>query len=98
MARTLLRGGAVLIAALLIVALAALGYRAWRQHEVAQALAINSPRGISEAAFVAIGGIDQFIQIRGEDRGNPVILILQGGPGISMIGLTPIFQPWEKYF
>ena len=98
MVRALLRGGAAFIVVLMVVLLAALGYRAWRQHDVAQALAIHTPRGISEAAFVRIGGIDQFIQIRGEDRGNPVILILQGGPGISMIGLTPVFRPWEKYF
>jgi pimeloyl-ACP methyl ester carboxylesterase len=98
MARAIMRGGLALAALLLIVLLAALGYRAWRQHLVAQSLAIATPRGIDEARFVRIGGIDQFVQIRGEDRGNPVLLILQGGPGISMVGLTPIFRPWEKYF
>jgi pimeloyl-ACP methyl ester carboxylesterase len=47
---------------------------------------------------VRIGGIDQAIQVRGEDRANPVILILHGGPGISMMALTPAFKSWEKYF
>ncbi len=98
MARAILRGVMALIVLLVIVLLAALGYRAWRQHGTALALAITAPRGIDEARFVKIGGIDQFIQIRGEDRGNPVILILQGGPGISMLGLTPIFRSWERYF
>ena len=98
MVRPILRGVLALAVLLAVVLAAALGYRAWRQHAVAQALAITAPHGIAEAAFVRIGGIDQFIQIRGQDRGNPVILVLQGGPGISMLGLTPIFQPWERFF
>ncbi len=98
MLRTVARIALVLGAVLLVALFSALGYRAWRQHQIAEALAIHTPHGIDEAAFVRIGGIDQFIQIRGEDRANPVILILHGGPGISMIGLTPVFQPWEKFF
>lgn len=98
MVRAIARIGLVLAAVVLFVLLGAFGYRAWRQHQVAQSLAIHAPHGIDEAAFVRIGGIDQFIQIRGEDRANPVILILHGGPGISMIGLTPVFRSWEKYF
>jgi hypothetical protein len=31
-------------------------------------LIIDSPNGISEAMYVSIGGIDQWIQIRGRDR------------------------------
>jgi len=34
---------------------------------------------IHEAAFVRIGGIDQWITIRGDDRANPVLLIIHGG-------------------
>ena len=61
-------------------------------------LAIKSPPGIDEASFVKIGGIDQYVQIRGDDRANPVLLFVHGGPGISMVGLTALFRPWEKYF
>jgi pimeloyl-ACP methyl ester carboxylesterase len=42
---------------------------------------IDTPHGIDEAKFLTIGGIDQWITIRGEDRANPVVLILHGGPG-----------------
>jgi pimeloyl-ACP methyl ester carboxylesterase len=42
---------------------------------------IVTPQGIAEDRTVRIGGIDQYISIRGSDRRNPVLLILHGGPG-----------------
>ena len=88
------------VLAVLVVAIAALGlgYRAYRQHKIADAITIRSANGIDEAMFVKIGGIEQWLQIRGEDKSNPVILIVHGGPGVSLMAYTPIFQSWEKYF
>lgn len=37
---------------------------------------------------VRIGGIDQWLMIRGEDRANPVVLFLHGGAGTSEMGLV----------
>jgi pimeloyl-ACP methyl ester carboxylesterase len=96
--RTILRGFFIFAALVVALGAAAFGYRAWRQYENAIAFAIRTPNGIDEAAFVKIGGIEQWVQIRGDDRNNPVILIVHGGPGISMIPMTAIFRPWEKYF
>jgi pimeloyl-ACP methyl ester carboxylesterase len=87
-----------LIVLVLLVAIGALSYRAWRQHENAASLAITSPNGIVERGFVRINGIDQYITIRGEDRRNPVLLILAGGPGNTLVSLAQVFRPWEKYF
>jgi hypothetical protein len=86
----------VVLFVLLVGALLAL--RAHRQHETAQAIAIHTPNGIDEAMYVKIGGIDQWIQIRGQDRNNPVLLCLHGGPGGSWLALTTLFLPWEKEF
>ncbi|MGA9671974.1 MAG: alpha/beta hydrolase [Terracidiphilus sp.] len=72
--------------------------RAMRQARAAAALRIESWRGIQEKRFVGIGGIDQWIGIRGEDQDNPVLLILHGGPGSSYSIFTPHLRPWEKYF
>lgn len=83
---------------LIVVAAAGLSCRAWRQHLAAQALAIRSPDGVQEGGFVVIGGIKQWVQIRGEDRNNPVLLFVHGGPGASTLPMSSGWQPWEKYF
>src|ERR1700691_2639122 len=68
--RSILRGFFVFVSVIVALGAAMLLYRAWRQHENELAYAI--PNGIEEGSFVRIGGIDQWIQIRGENRANPV--------------------------
>lgn len=75
-----------------------LTYRSVRQNRNAKALAIHTSNRIEERMFVKVGGIDQWVQIRGEDRGNPVLLILHGGPGASDVPYSLAFRSWEKYF
>jgi len=74
-----------------------LGYRAACQRRVARSLEITSPDGIAESGYVKIGGIDQWVQIRGEDRANPVLLFLHGS-GMTMTPFTPVYRDWEKHF
>jgi pimeloyl-ACP methyl ester carboxylesterase len=45
-----------------------------------------------------IGGIEQWVTIHGENRGNPVILVLHGGPGVSNAPFAPAFIPWQRQF
>ena len=98
MPRSILRWALVAAAAIAILIVSALGYRAFRQYENAQALAIDTRKGIEEAMYVRLGGIDQWIQIRGEDRRNPVLLFVHGGPGSTISPVSSVVRPWEKSF
>jgi pimeloyl-ACP methyl ester carboxylesterase len=94
-----LAGVAGLLAMILILVLLGLGYRAYRMRENAKMLVIHSPNGIARSGFIRINGVEQWVQIRGEDRDNPVILFLHGGPGYSAIPITyATMKPWEHYF
>jgi len=53
---------------------------------------------IQEARFVTLGGIEQWISIRSENRANPVLLVVHGGPGEAQWPQAEIFKPWEKAF
>ena len=89
---------ACLAGVLVLAAVTALAYRALRQRRVARTLAIDTPRGVAEGRFVRLGGIDQWIQIRGTDRANPILLVLAGS-GLPLEPFTAtIFVPWERHF
>jgi proline iminopeptidase len=75
-----------------------LTYRALKRRANARKLAITTPTGIDESSYVRIGGIDQWISVRGEDRSNPVILELHGGPGASNLVFLARTRAWERHF
>jgi pimeloyl-ACP methyl ester carboxylesterase len=65
----------------------------------AEQFAIRSAKGIDEAIFVSIGGVEQWVTIRGQDRANPVLLFLHGGPGdVTSCWTFALFAPWEEHF
>ena len=53
---------------------------------------------IQEARFVMLGGIEEWITIRGADRANPVLLIVHGGPGDPQSGFRETYAVYEKDF
>jgi pimeloyl-ACP methyl ester carboxylesterase len=53
---------------------------------------------IDRALFVPLGGIDQWISIRGDDRANPVLVVVHGGPGEAQWPQAEMYRPWEKSF
>ena len=57
--------------ALILIPTAFLLQRRMRQTEIAAKLTIQKPRGIVEERYVPIGGIEQWIGIRGEDSDKP---------------------------
>jgi len=66
---------------------------------LAKQQAIESSSAVHEAGYVRIGDVPQWIEIRGWDRTNPVILWLHGGPGAPVLPASyASFLPWEKTF
>ncbi|HEX8474068.1 MAG TPA: alpha/beta hydrolase [Pyrinomonadaceae bacterium] len=92
------KGGLVAFGLMASALAGALVYRAYRQHRNARALAVGTPGGVNEGFFARVGGVEQWLQIRGESRDNPVVLILHGGPGFSYIPFTGLFRSWERHF
>jgi proline iminopeptidase len=43
------------------------------------------PRAINRLERIRLGGIEQWIRIQGKDTSNPVLLLIQQGPGLSMV-------------
>lgn len=65
----------------------------------AQALTVRTPDPVKEEMFVRIGGIDQWITIKGSNRNNPVVLFLHGGPGDALSPFADaLYAGWEKDF
>jgi len=95
MLTAILGGAAGLIG---VAATGALGYRASRRRRASRLLRLDSPRAIAEDHFLPLGGLEQWVGIRGEDRRNPVLLVLHGGPGSPYSVFTPLLRCWERYF
>lgn len=55
-------------------------------------------RRVEDASFVTIGGIEQWVTIRGDDDRKPVLLLLHGGPGDVQSPFISIYAPYERDF
>lgn len=66
---------------------------------IADARKILTPNGVERLEKVRIGGIDQWVSVRGDDRRNPVLLYIHGGPGYVSIPMSWWFtRDLEEYF
>ncbi len=87
--KSVLRVGSVFICILLIYKCIIAGH----------SIPIFKQNAISEYRTVELGGVEQSILIRGNDKSNPILLYIHGGPGNPE---TPIIVPyqkeWEEYF
>lgn len=60
---------------------------------------ISAPNGVQESFKHRIGGVDQWLTVRGQDRANPVIVFVHGGPASPATPSLWQFQrPLEDYF
>jgi len=102
------RAGTVLAALLVVLAIAGAACAApsakpFSRGEAAAIIAdarkIVTPHGIERLERVRIGGIEQWVSIRGADTRNPVLLYIHGGPGYVSMPMGWWFaRGWEEYF
>lgn len=60
---------------------------------------IVAPGGVQDSYTTRIGGIEQWLNVRGQDRTNPMILFVHGGPAAPITPTMWQFQrPIEEYF
>ena len=54
---------------------------------------------VREEGFVEIGGIEQWVTLRGDDCANPALLMVHGGPGNPLSPFAEsLYGAWEKDF
>jgi proline iminopeptidase len=57
------------------------------------------PNGVQETFEAVLGGARQVVNVRGADRGNPILIYIHGGPGAVEMPFGWAFQrPWEDFF
>lgn len=56
-------------------------------------------KAVDEKGFVSIGGIEQWVRIKGSSCANPIVVLVHGGPGNPTTPFADKFyQSWEKDF
>lgn len=76
-----------------------LGYRSYKQAQIRAAIHIEAPNGIESLELVSLGGLEQWVKLRGHDVDNPVLLFLHGGPGMPEMAVSHLFDlELEKHF
>src|SRR5260370_38861405 len=57
------------------------------------------PNSIAEIRYLRLGGLSQWVMIRGESLANPPLILLHGGPGFSEMRLFRRYNgPLERRF
>ena len=59
---------------------------------------IPAAQRIEEAKYLKIGGIDQWVTIRGDDSTKPVLFLVHGGPGDVQSPYVSVYAPYERDF
>lgn len=66
---------------------------------IADLCRIPNPEAIDRVAFVELGGVEQFVSIRGRSTTNPILIVCHGGPALPSLPSSWIWQRGvEDYF
>lgn len=72
--------------------------RLYAQNRTAARIRISSAAGVHTIERIRLGGVDQWIQIRGDDHTKPILLFLHSGPGFPEMPFSHVNAPLEKEF
>ncbi len=90
---------ALTLVLLLLAAVVTIGVlRGYWQRRSADRIRITSPNGIASLEKVSLGGVNQWMQIRGDDTAKPILLFLHGGPGFPQMPFAHLNAELEKEF
>ncbi|MGX4675905.1 alpha/beta fold hydrolase [SAR92 clade bacterium H246] len=90
---------ALLVGLVIGAVIALIQFRRLIQRHLSSLYASVESGGIEELKSIDIGGIPQWLHIRGRKKENPILLFIHGGPGMSHIGWHDAIQrPWEDFF
>ncbi|MCT1479114.1 alpha/beta fold hydrolase [Microbacterium sp. p3-SID336] len=59
---------------------------------IADLCRIPNPEAIDRTAFVELGGVEQFVSLRGRDATGPVLIVCHGGPALPSLPSSWIWQ------
>lgn len=66
---------------------------------IADLCRIPNPEAIDRTTFVELGGVEQFVSIRGRNTANPILIVCHGGPALPSLPSSWIWQRGvEDYF
>ena len=96
--KKILKNFALFGTALVLLVLVLIAVRFYAQSQTAARIRITSPDGIHSIERIEIGGVEQWVQLRGEDRTKPILLFLHGGPGFPQMPFAHLNAELERHF